>query len=270
MLSDAAEKIKVAVSIPPQAYFVEQVGGELVDVTTILPAGASPHTYEPTATQMKSLSVADMYIRIKIEFENAWWDKIVAVNPRMFVVDSTTGTEFILGSEQSTETQTQGRDPHIWLSPKRVKLQAEAICKGLIAIDQKHTDTYTVNKDAFLKKLDALDQDIHALLANVKTRKFMVFHPAWAYFARDYHLEEISIEHEGKEPSAAEMTKLMEVAKQQHIRVIFVQPQTSRRSAETVAKQIGGRVEILDPIARNWMENMQIVAKTLAATLNEN
>ncbi len=278
---NAAEKVQVVVSIPPQTYFVRQIGGDLVDVISMLPEGGFPHTYEPTPKQMKLLSKADMYVRIRVEFENAWWEKMLAANPDMYVVDSTVGIDFIEGQahdyhkdadkshKQDADEIAQRRDPHIWLSPKMVKLQGETICEGLIYVDPKNKATYTTNKEAFLKALDDLDRDIQEMLANLKTRKFMVFHPSWAYFARDYNLEQIPIEIEGKEPSAVEMTTLMETAKDENIRVIFVQPQTSRRSVEIIAKQIGANVEILNPLAINWMENMRTVAETLAKVLGE-
>jgi zinc transport system substrate-binding protein len=250
---------------------------------------------------MKLLSKADMYVRVKVEFENAWWEKMLAANPDMYVVDSTKGIDFIEGHahhhhEEEREHQEgekhhehegkhhkhegehhehegeahmqHGRDPHTWLSPKMVKIQTEAICEGLIYVDPENRETYTANKEAFFKALDELDRDMQEILSNLKTRKFMVFHPSWAYFARDYNLEQISIEIEGKEPSAVEMTTLMKAAKSEKIRVIFVQPQTSKRSAEIIAKQIGAKVKILDPLAKNWMGNIRTVAETLAEELS--
>jgi zinc transport system substrate-binding protein len=236
---------------------------------------------------MKQLSNADMYVRIKVEFENAWWDKIMAANPNMYVVDSTEGVKYIEGhahqhheeegeeqehegehhEEEADHHDHYGRDPHIWLSPRMVKIQAENIYQGLIAVDPEHKDVYTANKETFLNTLDRLDADIQAKLANLKTRKFMIFHPAWSYFVRDYNLEQIPIEVEGKEPSAKEMATLMKLAKQEHVTTIFVQPQTSRRSAETIATQIGAKIEVLDSLAADWLENMQRVTGVLAETL---
>lgn len=276
----AAEKVQVVVSILPQVYFVEQIGGDLVDVICMLPEGGLPHTYEPTAHQMKLLSQADMYVRIKVDFENAWWEKMVAANPNMIVVDSTAGLEITEGHarhdhEEDVEHHDkdvrarQGRDPHIWLSPRMVKIQVENIHQGLIAIDPEHKNSYQAGKEAFLQSLDILDKDIYAQLADLLTRKFMIFHPAWFYFARDYDLEQIPIEIEGKEPSAKEMMELMKLAKGEHITVIFVQPQTSRRSADAIAKQIGAKVEILDPLAANWKENMSHVTEILSEALSK-
>jgi zinc transport system substrate-binding protein len=289
----ALEPLQVVVSIPPQVYFVQQLGGERVQVISMLPEGGLPHTYEPTPQQMKLLSTADMYVRIGVEFEQAWWDKIATANPTMRVIDSTAGIDFLdpaahqyadegephaeaeehhdkEGShDEDAHHDYHGRDPHIWLSPRLVKIQAENIYQGLIAADPDQQEMYAANKDALMSMLDSLDAEIQAQLAELGSRAFMIFHPAWAYFARDYGLEQIPIEVEGKEPSAREMTELMQLADREHISVIFVQPQTSRRSADTIAKQIGARVEFLDPLAADWLENMRDLTRILADTLSQ-
>ena len=221
-------KIRVVVSILPQAYFVRRVGGDRVEVTVIVPPGASPATYEPSASQMRSLAQADLYIRIRVPFEDAWMGKIAAANPDMLIIDSSEGIERI-----------GGKDPHIWLSPRLVKLQAQAIYKGLVGVDPENKAIYAQNRDQFIADLEALDVEIAEVLAQVRGKKFMVFHPVWSYFARDYGLQQIAIEVEGKEPSAAELAALIETAKTEGIKAIFVQPQFSSKTAETIARQIG-------------------------------
>jgi len=280
-LANASKKMQVVVSILPQTYFVEQIGGNLVDVMCLLPEGGSPHIYEPTPQQMKFLSLADMYVRIKVEFENAWWNKIVAANSDILIVDSTQNIEFIKGLSHSEhgeseaehhgekETAHDEQDPHIWLSPQRVKTQVENIYQGLITVDPQHRDIYKANKEAFVQSIGILDNEIKTKLANVKSRHFMVFHPVWSYFAKDYNLKQIPIEFEGKEPSAREMVELMKMAKKKGIAVIFIQPQTSRRSADIIAKQIGAKVKILDPLAAQWLKNMRLMMDTFLETLSQ-
>lgn len=272
LLSGASmAQMHVMVSIPPQVYFVEQLGGDLVTVESMLPPGGFPHTYEPTPKQMRQLSKATMYVRIHVEFEDAWWEKIAAVNPKMLVVDTLEGIERLesdMHHEQHGDVHDHhDGDPHIWLSPQLVKQQVMTICEGLIRIDPDNAETYRSRQDAFLQQIDTLNQEIQTQLTNLSSRTFLVFHPSWSYFARDYNLEQVAIEVEGKEPSVAEMTQLVTLAKDHNIRVIFVQPQTSRRSAETIARQIGATVEVLDPLAQDWSENMRHVANTLAKTL---
>lgn len=276
--ANAADPIQVVVSIRPQIYVVQQLGGDLVNVTSMLPEGAFPGVYEPTSQQMQDLSTADMYVRIKVPYEIAWWEKMAAANPKMHMVDATTGVDFIeagahqhedAGEKQEQPHEQHGRDPHIWLSPRLVKIQAENIYRGLIAVDPANKDAYTANKEAFLKTLDRLDVEIQGQLAHLKTRKFMIFHPAWTYFARDYNVEQVPVEIEGKEPSAKEMAALMKIAQAEHITTIFVQPQTSRRSADVIAQQIGIQVVILDPLAANWLDNMRHVTRVLAEALTQ-
>ncbi len=276
----AAEPLRVMVSIQPQVYFVKQLGGELVNVTCLLPAGAFHGMYEPTAAQMKDLSQAALYVRSMLEHELAWWDKIQALNPRMIVVDATQGVELIEGhahhhGEAEAETEAHhegeeehGKDLHIWLSLRNATIQAENIYQGLIAADPANRDAYTANRDALMQKIEALDREIRAKLANLKTRTFMVFHPAWGYFAKDYNLEQIPIEVEGKEPSAAEMAQFITLAQDEQVKVIFVQPQTSRRTADIIAQQVGATVELLDPMAEDWLDNLRHTADALANALN--
>ena len=276
----AAEPLRVMVSIQPQVYFVKQLGGELVNVTCLLPAGAFHGMYEPTAAQMKDLSQAALYVRSMLEHELAWWDKIQALNPRMIVVDATQGVELIEGhahhhGEAAAETEAHhegeeehGKDLHIWLSLRNATIQVENIYQGLIAADPANRDAYTANRDALMQKIEALDREIRAKLANLKTRTFMVFHPAWGYFAKDYNLEQIPIEVEGKEPSAAEMAQFITLAQDEQVKVIFVQPQTSRRTADIIAQQVGATVELLDPMAEDWLDNLRHTADALANALN--
>ena len=255
-------QIQVMVSIPPQVYVVEQLGGDLVEVTSMLPPGGLPHAYEPTPQQMRRLSRSDMYVRIQVEFEDAWWGKIANINPGMFVVDSIEGIERLENAEDGS-----AHDPHVWLAPPLVKQQATAICEGLIHVDPEHADSYRAGKRALLQQLDELDREIRDALSDLPSRTFLVFHPSWSYFARAYNLEQLSIEIEGKEPSAAELMQVIKTAQKHNIRVIFVQPQTSRRSAETIARQIGADVAVLDPLAQNWAENLRIVTQALKKAL---
>ncbi|MBC7084542.1 MAG: zinc transport system substrate-binding protein [Bacillota bacterium] len=251
-----AGKVRVVVSILPQAYFVERIGGDRVDVSVMVPPGASPHTYEPTASQMRDLARARMYVRIRVHFEEAWMPRISAANKNMLIVDSTSGIAL-----------SRDEDPHVWLSPRLVRVQAEHICRGLVKIDPAGREVYEHNKAAFLRELDALDEELARVLAPVRGRRFMVLHPAWGYFARDYGLQELPIEVEGKEPSAKELAALVETARANHVKVVFVQPQMSPRTAEVLARQIGARVVTLDPLARDWAANLRTVAQTLAEVL---
>jgi len=292
------DKIKAFVSILPQAYFVERVGGNRVQVSVMVGPGQSPHTYEPSPVQMSEMSEARLYFRIGVDFENVWMERVSKINPNMRVIDTRLGIELrpmkVHHHEEAHddheakhhERHRQDRpteykshhhhhdgkgmkDPHIWLSLRLVKIQAETICQALTDEDPSHRPYYEANLKAFHRDLDKLDREIARSLKDMKSRKFMVFHPAWGYFAYDYGLEEIPIEIEGKEPTAKSLHHVIEEAKEEGIKIIFVQKQFSSASAETVARAIGGRVVQINPLARNYLNNMRQVANALVEALRK-
>jgi len=254
---ESTSKIKITVSILPQQYFVERIGGQYVDVNVMVLPGESPATYEPKPEQLKALSQADAYVSIGVPFEDVWLERIASANPDMLMVDTTKGIERV------------GDDPHIWLSPKLVKVQAQTIYDALAQLDPTHTEAYQANLNGFLVDIDALDTEIRTTLAGVKSRKYMVFHPSWGYFARDYELEMIPIEINGQEPSAAELANLISEAKEEGIKVIFAQPEFSTRDAETIAREIGGEVLLISPLALDWLDNLRKAADVFAEALGQ-
>jgi len=271
---EISKRIGVVVSILPQAEFAEKVGGDKVQVTVMVPLGASPHTYEPTPSQLKEVSKAKMYAKVGsgVEFELTWMDKIISVNREMLVVDCSKGIELIGEEhghegehhEHKEEHKHHGADPHIWLSPKNAKIMVENIYQGLIQIDPPNQEYYARNKEKYLQELDELDNGIVQALSGKKNRKIMVYHPAWAYFARDYGLEQIPIEKEGKEQTPQGIASLIKQAKENNITVIFASPQFSTKSAEVIAKEINGKVVLISPLEKNYLENMRKVAEAFA------
>ena len=266
--------LPVAVSIVPQQYFVQRIGGEHVVVDVLVPPGADPHTYEPKPEQMARLNDTAVYFSIGVDFEAAWLPRIAASNPDMVIVDTTKGIERIpmeghhYGNEADHEHEEGGLDPHIWVSPSLVKIQSQAIYESLAELGPAHKADYQANLNTFLADIDTLDRDIRQTLENTTNRQFIVFHPAWGYFARDYGLEMVPVEVGGQEPSAAEMAEIVKVAREGNIRVIFAQPETSTRTAETIANEIGGEVLLIDPLAPDWMANLRQVADTFNKVLN--
>lgn len=257
-LAASPDTLNIVVSIVPQKYFVERIGGEHVNVTVMVPPGFSPTTYEPKPEQLQILSEADAYVRIRVPFEDAWMERIVSANENMLIIDEAAGIERI-GSQ----------DPHIWLSPQLVKVQAQTIYAGILALDPDHEADYTANLESFLTDLDELDASIRETLSELVSRKFMVFHPAWTYFARDYNLEMIPVQVEGSEPSAAEMAALIQMAWENNIKIIFAQPEFSTENAKTIAEEIGGEVLLISPLAPDWLDNLHRVTDTFAAALAE-
>lgn len=264
------EKIRVFVSILPQAYFVERVGGDRVDVSVMVGPGQSPATYEPMPRQMVELSKAKLFFRIGAPFEDVWMDRISKTNPKMKIINTRRGikllpmkTHYHKAPKQHTGLHKDGlKDPHIWTSIRLVKIQAQNICDALINLDQDNKGYYQNNLRAFIDDLNTLDAEIVKNLKGIKTRKFMVFHPAWGYFARDYGLDQIPIEIGGKEPGARELANLIEEAKNDEIKIIFVQKQFSEKSAEAIAAAIKGRIIQIDPLAKDYLNNMKMIAET--------
>ena len=272
--AQAGKKLAVFVSIPPQKYFLQQIGRQRVDVQVMVQPGASPATYEPKPRQMAAISRTHIYFAIGVPFEKIWLKKIAAANPDMQVVHTDQGIQKIpmaanyAESEQHREKNQPGEfDPHIWLSPSLVMIQARTILNALVEIDPDHRAVYETNTKVFLSKLEALDADFKNMFAGKQGFEFLVFHPSWGYFARSYGLQQVPIEIEGKDPKPAQLKELIEHAKKKHINVIFVQPQFSSRSAELVAKEIGGRVIFADPLASDWSGNLREVAQKFKVAL---
>jgi zinc transport system substrate-binding protein len=263
----------IYVSVLPQKYFVERIAGNNYNVLAMIPPGHSPHTYAPTPRQMVALSLAKLYFRIgHIPFETVWMDNLAANAKDMKIVDTSVGVELIKseGDDHQHEHDNHtpsGIDPHIWLSPRAVKIQAKHILAALIDLDPKNRQLYENNYRRFIEDIDGLDRQIKDMLEKHRGKKFMVFHPAWAYFARDYGLVQVPIEIEGKAPSPLAVKKAVDTAKQENIHVIFVQKQLNTTSARAVAHEIDGEVVLMDPLAPDWMDNMKRMAHTLNRAL---
>jgi zinc transport system substrate-binding protein len=265
-----AEPLRVFVSVLPIQNFVEQVGGEWVEVKTLVRPGQSPHNYDPSPQQIAALSRAQLYLRTGVPFEDAWMDRIRSANSAMRVVDLRDGIELfqapVLDHDHEHEDHDEF-DPHIWTDPVRVIHMAGVIRDNLSDLDPGHREDYQRNHDRFVAVLRQLDQEIGGLLKSSKGRKFLVFHPSWGYFAQRYGLVQVPIEHQGKEPGARALTHLIDQARDEDIRVIFVQPQFDQRLADQVARAVDGRVIAVDPLALDYSENLRRVAEQFAGVL---
>ncbi|AQU03014.1 MAG: zinc ABC transporter substrate-binding protein [Dehalococcoides mccartyi] len=262
--SSSAAKLKIAVSIVPLKEFTQQIAGDKAEVILMVPPGAEPHTYQPLPSQMVDISQADMYVKLGSDFgfEQTWISKILALNHSMLMVDSSVNITL----ESSPEGD--GADPHIWLSPRNAIQMVKNITTGLMSLDPENKSYYAANRDAYLAKLEQLDNEITLALSHLHNRTFLVFHPAWAYFARDYNLKELSIEIEGKEPTPQQMIEIIDLAIQNNISIVFASPQFSSRSAESIASEIGGQVIMIDPLAQDYIKNMEFVYKQMQEVMS--
>lgn len=264
------EPLKVFVSILPQAYFVKQIGGEYVEVAVLVGPGQSPHTYEPTPRQMTALAEARLYFSIGVPFERQLLGKISATFRNLEVVDTRRGVPLraIEGEEHDGHDHAGAEDPHIWLSPQRVKIQADNICRALVAYDSAHASFYQRNLDIFKRQLDDIDREIMLKLTPYKGSKFFAFHPSYGYFAADYGLVQVAVEIEGKEPGARQLAVVTDQARADGVKVIFVQPQFAVKTAETIARAVGAKVVALDPLAEDYINNLKFMADELARALS--
>lgn len=283
----AADRVAVFVSVVPQKFFVQQIGKDRVDVQVMVQPGASPATYEPKPRQMAGISKAQAYFAIGVPFEKVWLKKIAAANDKMKVVHTDQGIEKIPMATHHDHHEGEGGDhkedpnkdanghqdehgepdPHIWLSPPLVKTQARTMLTALLEIDPSHGAEYQRNYEQFMLAIDKLHARLKNTFADCQGEKFMVFHPAWGYFAHAYGIEEVPIGVEGKAPKPAQLKALIEQAREQGIRMVFVQPQFSTKSAKLVAREIGGHVAVVNPLAEDWMDNLRHIAEKFKAAL---
>ena len=280
--ANASETLGVFVSIAPQKYFVEKIGGDRVTVSIMVKPGASPAIYEPKPRQMADLMQAKIYFAVGVPFERVWLEKITGANPDMRVVHTDAGIEKMpmeaphsheheqAGQEraQNADHDHQQPDPHIWLSPPLVKQQADAILEALLQADPSHRAGYEQRHKKFLNELDELHGQLKSMFDGKEALEVMVFHPSWGYFAHTYGLRQIAIEIEGKAPKPAQLQELIEYAGRHHIQAIFVQPQFSKKSAALIAREIDARLVVVDPLAENWNENIKRVALELKSAMD--
>jgi zinc transport system substrate-binding protein len=267
----------VFVSILPQAFFVERIAGQRVQAEVLVKPGQEPHTFEPTPQQMARLAEAAAYYRIGVEFENNLMPRIESTMKHLVVVDCREGITLRSmdaqghdgepDGEEHTEGEDPGEhggtDPHVWLSVRNAVRIAATIHESLVRLDPQGKDIYDKGYNRLAGDLEDLDRHLAQILAAVKGKPFFVFHPSFGYFADDYGLEQIAVETGGAEPSARQLARLIEQAESAGVRVIFVQPQFSQKSAQTIATEIGGAVVPIDPLARDYIENLERLARAV-------
>ena len=258
------EPIPIFVSITPQKYFVERIGGNDVKVEVMVKPGESPATFNPNPKKMSRLANSKLYFSIGVPFERIWISRLKAIQPdlKFISLNQNLGLKIKSGYSQNK------KDPHIWLSPLLVKNMVTEIEVALSKEKPEREKIFKINHTALAQELDMLDQEIRDILANGKTRSFMVFHPAWSYFAEAYGLEQISIEHNGKEPGPRSLQEIINRGKKSNIKTIFVQKQFGLSVAKNIAKMIGATIQEMDPLAENYFENMRKTAKAISGANN--
>ncbi len=267
-------RIRVAVSVPPQADFVERIGGERVQVDVMIPPGYSHVDYPLTPRQIVALTRARLYVAVghpAFEFERSQLFPFLATLPGLKLVDMSRGMPLLAGAGEGEHGHghsggAQG-DPHVWVAPATVSVAGRNIAAALTEIDPAHAAEYRANLARFEADVAALDREIRARLAPFRGSAFMVYHPTWGYFAHEYGLRQVAIEAEGKEPSAQRLIQLIGEARREGVKVVFVQRGYPRKSARVIADEVAASVLTADPQERDWLRNLRRVSRELRVAL---
>ncbi|MGC8925598.1 MAG: metal ABC transporter solute-binding protein, Zn/Mn family [Calditerrivibrio sp.] len=262
--ANASERM-IAVTILPQKFITEKIVGNLWTVISIIPEGANPHTYEPKINTLKNVSAASAYLSLEEVLDEIWVKKILDVNPKIKIYRMDKGVEKLrMSDDDHHHGKKLFHDPHIWLSLENMKIIAQNTKDILLSIDPANKTSYEKNYEQLVKEIDMLKNEVSSRLITKKNKSFLVFHPAWGYFARDFGLNQVSIEFEGKEPSPKRLKEIISFAKSKNIKVIFVQPQISSTTVETLAKELGARIVKINPLEYDWLKNMKYVSQEIA------
>jgi zinc transport system substrate-binding protein len=258
----------ITVTIEPQRYFTEAIAGDRFRIVSMVPKGSSPETYDPTPRQLVSLGESEAYFRIgRIGFEVAWMERLMQNAPHTRVFDLSKGIDLIHeeGHAHGDHYHAGGADPHIWNSAANARIMADNIFRALCTLDKDNEAYYAARRDSLVRRIEDTDRTVFDLLRQTgkADHAFMIYHPALAYFARDYGLHQICIEESGKEPSPAHLKELIEIGKYEEVRVVFVQPEFDQRNAAIIAKETGTRIVPINPLSYDWHEEMIHIAKSL-------
>jgi zinc transport system substrate-binding protein len=264
----ASRPLQVAVTVPPQAYLVERIGGERVATEAMMPSGSSEETFSPSPRQLVALSRADLYMLVghpAFLVEERHVLPALARNPKVRIISMWDGTA--RGDGPHLHDHAEG-DPHLWTAPRHMRAAAVRVAAALAELDPAGAPIYRARLDSFLAELDALDAEIRRELAGAPRRRFLVTHPAWGHLAAQYGLEQVAIEAEGKEPGPRALVALVESARAEGVPVVFSQEGFPDAAARAVAAEIGARVVPLDPLARSWLDNTRATARAIASSLD--
>jgi zinc transport system substrate-binding protein len=266
-------KPTVLVSVPPYAFFVQKIAQDTVEIQTLVPAGANPHIFEATPKEVRRHQNAAVWVYLGESFDKKVLQFFQDSHRSIRVVDVTEGIDLLsICEEDETITEhahchhshDEGKDLHIWLSPSLSKLQAQKIAAALIELLPDQKERFQANLQVFMDELDTLDQQIATLLSPMKGKAILVSHPAFGYFCHDYHLIQLSVEMEGKDPLPQHVTEILSKAKRYSIQSVLTEPQYSNKGAELLAKSMGLPTHMVDPYAENYSENLLAIAKVIA------
>lgn len=268
----ADEKI-VTVTIEPQRYFAEKIAGNKFTVNTMVSAGLSPESYDPTPQQMVNLGKSMAYFKIGyIGFEQSWMDNIIQNNPDLKLFDLSEGFNLLTNTDndhvceggEEHDHHHGGIDPHIWSSIEGGKVVAQNTLKAFIALDPENEAYYTQNYNVLLKEIENTEKRVHQELDSLQNRTFIIYHPALTYLAREFNLTQLVIEMDGKEPSPALLKTLIETARANNTQIVFIQQEFDQKNAELIARETKSELVRINPLSYNWNEEMITIANALS------
>lgn len=259
----------VTVTIQPQKYFAEKIAGDCFDINCIVPPGSNPEAYDPSPSHLVHLGKSIAYFKIgHIGFELAWMDKLEQNNPHMKIFDNSEGINILSGTHEHSEGDEHHHhydaDPHTWSSPKNARIIAKNMYDAFVSLDPSGEKVYRRNYEELLAEINHVDSVMTRKLTPASGTMFAIYHPSLSYLAKDYHLHQLSLEYNGKEPSAYYLKKAIDVAKENHVKVIFIQQEFDAKQAESFAQEIGAKVVSINPLSYNWSEELLNITDAIA------
>ncbi|TLD92441.1 ABC transporter [Helicobacter magdeburgensis] len=267
-----AEPIKVLVSVLPQKQMLESIGKEYVEVEVLVPPSKSPEIYEPNIQQMKHIQNAEVFFGVGMPLESTWLKKFRSINPKLRYYNLAESHAHALDShsQDSKHSNTHAHNPHIWLSLKESQAQVAFIAKILSTLQPTHKDFFTTQSTQLTKELEQIYIQAQNLFTKYATKSFLVYHPAFGDFARDFDLEELSIEKDGKEAKGRDLSQLITQIKQRQIKALFIQPQYSKSRVQSLANELKLEILTLNPLKSQWLNSFALYACQIALSLDEN
>src|SRR5690554_1243955 len=273
----------LTVTIEPQRYFLDRIVGDAFTINTLVPPGTSPETYEPAPSVMVDMSKSELYFMVgDLGFEKAWSKRLAENNPGLTIVNCSEGIELMEGHAHhhdddhghlhhghGDEHGHEGMDPHVWSSPRAVKVFTRNMVEALASADPSNEDAYRANIVELTRTIEQTDERIRSLLENTPRRSSIIYHPALGYFARDYGLRQFSIEFEGKAPSPSQIKTLVDLAREEGINTVFIERGFDKKNAEVIAAEIGAELFVIDPLAYEWDQELIRLATILARDTDE-
>ena len=256
----AAEPVDVFVSVPPQKFFVQYIGGEQITVRSLVPNGVRPDTFEPSVADIRSLAMARLFFLIGVPYEQVWVEVFRERFPDLHLIECCDGVHFI---RETHGGHHEWRDPHIWTSPRQAMYLARTVYRALVAYRPESQAIFSDNLSKLQQALDRLDQTIRSSLQPLRTRIIIVAHPSLGYFAREYGLEQLGLETHGRELRAATLLARIAQAKREAVRQVHVQPQFSQHAARALAGELGARLVVIDPLSEDYLKAMEHIGRVI-------